>query len=321
MASQFAELAKLNKEIGALYDENQFVYPEIDQLPVKPIEGTEYSTIMARDTQSGEFTHVGEGINAVNTEFSEKKVQCFPYKDLVIAPKEIANGFKGYGIYPSGPAGFMMLQARRVLKNMLKNFGSQIFYGTAAPVGSKGFPGFLQHLDTVNMQVTAGSSASSDTSLWAVFPSTDDGVCTVVGNARDSEGNARDPFTLSDVYEQVITKDNKSVPSYVQDLVVWLGVQVNHPQSLGRVQRIATTGSSNRLTDILIGDLMVKFPASFWSGIQFYVNRAGLASLTASRSAVGQAPYSQGANAAFASEAFNRPVIVTDTILSAGANS
>jgi hypothetical protein len=96
----------------------------------------------------------------------------------------------------------------------------------------------------------------------------------------------------------------------VASLGGWLGLQFGSVYSLGRICNLdGTTGHT--LTDDMIADAISKFPSDK-PPTHIVMNRTSLKELRNSRTATS----ATGAPAPFPAEAFNIPVIVTDSLTS-----
>jgi hypothetical protein len=181
----------------------------------------------------------------------------------------------------------------------------QLFYGTGTGGLSAGFAGFsnettVDRRDDVMVVNATGTTANSASSVWAVRVG-ESAVSVVYGaNGRIEIGESY--MTL---------RDGSSTGSYDAmrtPITFYAGCQVATSLDLGRIVNL-TAESGKGLTDLLIAQLLAKFPAGR-GPTHLVMNRQSHMQLRNSRTATNPT----GAPAPFPSEAFGVPIVVTDQL-------
>jgi hypothetical protein len=214
----------------------------------------------------------------------------------------LCDGYKG------GRGAYIAKEVRRALKSMFSGAEKQIIQGVGND--ANGFIGFaantaVDKADDV-MVYNAGGSGTICRSVYLIR-STEDDVAVVAGNG----GNIKfdfDPEQLQKIMTD--TSSGAGFMALVASLGGWLGLQFGSVYSLGRICNLdGTTGHT--LTDDMIADAISKFPSDK-PPTHIVMNRTSLKELRNSRTATS----ATGAPAPFPAEAFNIPVIVTDSLTS-----
>lgn len=212
----------------------------------------------------------------------------------------LADAFKG------GRDAWLQLELVRSLKQTMFEIESQMWYGVSND--ASGFIGFLDGKHTAigdsYMTIaadTAGSTATSQTSVWLMRDGRDD-VSLVIGN----NGN----IVVEDE-PTVIQKAGATgyYPALYVPVTGYVGLQLGGTYSSARICNIETA-----LTDEDIAEALSMAPAARPFN-KIAMNRKALRLLRDSRTAYSPT----GAPAPYPTEAFGVPIVVTDSILSTEA--
>lgn len=241
------DLAKLNGSdaVVGLIEEVQTASPEVGIIPARTISGTSYKTAIRSKRPSVGFRKANEGTDPTKSEFTERLVECFILSSIVEVDKAIANA------YEDGVQELQAIEAMGVMAEAMTTVGTQTIYGKSAD--EDGFFG-LQALQAAlenDIEVDAGGSTADTASSVYFINAGVQGVQYVYGN--------NSTFDLSPFREQIINKNNKSLPAYVADLTSWVGLQCVNKNAVGRIYNITEDGG-NGLTDALADELFAKFP-------------------------------------------------------------
>lgn len=204
------------------------------------------------------------------------------------------------------------LMRREAMDHLIAAFVAvekQIFYGTGNLAA--GFAGFANETsvdalaDTGGVINATGSTADTASSVWAVRVG-EDAVSVVYGlNGR---------IEVKPSYQTI--RAGSSTGNYDvmrTPILFYAGVQVATSLDLARIVNL-TAQTGKGLTDSLLGDLIALFPSGR-GPTHLVMNRRSLKQLRASRTATNPT----GAPAPFPAEAFDVPIVVTDSILSTEA--
>lgn len=201
-----------------------------------------------------------------------------------------------------GPDGLMAREAKRHLRAAFSVGEKQLLYGTDNE--SDGFVGLADASnldDSDDAQVINAGGATACSSVFAIR-SVDELSDLALITGQD--GN----LEVGDRYEQMVEGTNGKYPAYCQSITGWMGLQLGSVHSVARLANI--NDSTKMLDDDLLSNLLSLFPSSR-PATMLVMNRRSLKQLQQSRTATS----STGAAAPFPTEAFNVPIIVTDSIV------
>lgn len=305
------DLAKLSGKdaVVGLIEAVTSVAPEVDRIPARTIRGTSYKTVARTALPTVAFRSMNSGVDATKSKFEEKLVQCFILGARVVVDKAAAAA------YEDGPAALQSIEAVGVMESAKIELGKQIFYGISED--AKGFPG-LQAIVPSTMTVDAGGTTSATgSSVYAVRLGAQD-VQLVFGNGTT--------FELGDWREgDGEDAEGKKFPAWIADLTSWVGLQVTNPYAVGRLKD-ATADSGKGVTDAQIQTLLDTFPVGKMPNVLF-MSRRSAGQLQRSRTVVinsGPGARASGAIeaiAAYPTEAFGIPIVVTDSLVNTEALS
>jgi hypothetical protein len=205
--------------------------------------------------------------------------------------------------YNKGPEAYIAREAARHIKAAFFAAEQQFLNGTLSPGASAGFTGLRDSLviaspTTVN---AGGTTAATGSSVYAIRTGSDMNDAVLIAGRNG----------MLDIGETVIARiagATGTFPAYYTPIHAWLGMQIGGTYSCGRICNI-TEDSGKKLTDVLLAQVIEKFPASR-PPTHLVMNRRSLRQLQASRTATN----STGAPAPFPTEAFGIPIVVTDAI-------
>lgn len=290
------DIAKLNNtdSVVGLIEEATRAHPEVDLAPWRPIRGINYRTRVRTALPTASFRNANEGSAAVKSTFENRLVECFLLNPRWECDIAVAD------MYEDGWESYMGIEAGGMIEAAWQALATQFYYGQTAG-DAKGFPGLLNMYDSTNLVVDAGgTTATTASSVWAVKFGPRD-VSWVLGN-----GGALD---VSEVQKQrVLDGSSNPYTAYVQEMFARVGLQVGSIYSIGRIKKL-TADSGKGLTDLLISDLLSKFPAQ-WQPDVLLMSRRSLMQLQKSRTSYSPT----GAPAAIPDQAFSIPIKVTDAI-------
>jgi len=179
---------------------------------------------------------------------------------------------------------------------------SQIIYGGDA----LGFDGFVD-LDTVDgtasgMCIDAGgSTVGGASSVWLIRTGNSDATVIWGSNGQIKVGER--------TVIQAAGATTGTYPAWYTPITAWMGLQIAASYDVARIANL-TTQSNKGLTDDLIAEAISKFPSARQPNL-IALNRRSLLQLQLSRTAT----TTSGAPAPFPTEAFNIPIVVTDSII------
>lgn len=290
------DIAKANGSDAAvgLIEEVLTAAPEVNFGAARTIKGLSYKTLVRTGLPTSGFRNANEGTVPSKSTWENRVIECFTLNPRWECDKAVADR------HEDGAAAFIALEAAGITRASMITMGSQFYYGVSND--AKGFPGLLAAYDSTNMVVDAtGSTANTGSSVWAVKFGPQD-VQWVYG--------ANGMLNVSDVTEARVTDaSDNPYTAYVQEMLAYPGLQVGSKYSVARIKKL-TADSGKGLTDILIAQLLMKFPAGVKPDYLF-MSRRSLAQLQASRTATTVT----GAPAPFPTESHGVPIQVTDSIV------
>lgn len=307
------DIAKLNNndKLVGLIEENLTSAPELARFPMRTIKGTTYTTSVRTGFPSVGFRAANAGHTPGKSTFDKRQVQCFIFGGVIQVDKAVATA------HEDGASAYEMIEASGVAKNAMIKLGSQIWYGVSSD--SQGFPGIkslVAAASTISVDAT-GSTALTASSVYAVKFGIQD-VSLVAGQNGQ--------MLLSDFVDQQVADPNTSgayIPSRVADLTAWTGLQVGNSNCVGRIYNL-TAQTGKGLTDLLLADLISKFPVGYVPDALF-MSRRSRKQLQQSRTVVlngggSGKPTGGAANVApTPTEYEGIPIIATDSILDTDA--
>ncbi|GAB5513512.1 major capsid protein [Rhodopirellula baltica] len=201
-----------------------------------------------------------------------------------------------------GPDALMGREAKRHLRAAFSVGEKQLLYGTGNE--SDGFVGLADaatlSATDADKVITPSTSVGGFSSVFAIR-SVDEMSDLALITGQD--GN----LEIGDRYEQMVEGTNGKFPAYCQSITGWMGLQLG---SVHSVARLANLGKdTGQLDDDLIAQLLALFPSSR-PATALVMNRRSLSQLQQSRTATN----ATGAPAPFPTEAFNVPIILTDSV-------
>ena len=298
------ELTKLkgNDATVGLIEENRVVAPEMNIIPGRVISGVNFQTVTRKNVTGGKFTNLNEGIVAASPDdFENKLVSCYLFRDLVTVDKA-AVMVQGDSIED-----LQTLAASSRLRGGLLTLGRQTFYGQS--IDAKGFPGLMDSI-TSGLRIDLTGAANVRSSVVAVKFGAQD-VSYVFGQGST--------LAMSDWKEQVIyDAQARGIPSYVADITMWMGLQVNSIYSVGAIRQIDASGASHdstkHVTDATVAELLSRMPVGNRPDMLFMTRRSAYQlqrsrSATTNRQGIGGSIF-----APMPTESNGIPITVTDSI-------
>lgn len=298
------ELTKLkgNDATVGLIEENRIVAPEVNTIPGRIISGINFQTVTRKNVTGGRFTNMNEGITAASPDdFENKLASCYLFRDLVTVDKA--------AIMAQGDSleDLQSLAASSRLRGGLLHLGKQTFYGAAND--AKGFPGLMDSV-TAGLRVDLTGSANVRSSVVAVKYGAQD-VSYIFGQGST--------LSMSDFKEQVIyDASGKGIPSFVADITMWMGLQVNSIYSVGAIRQIDASGvahdATKHVTDAVVAEMLSRMPVGNRPDVLFMTRRSAYQlqrsrSATTNRQGIGGSIF-----APQPTESNGIPIVVTDSI-------
>lgn len=301
-----AQLVILNDQRNAPIDVSDVLNasPVLRVLPANVAkETTYYYTRYTAAPASGFRAAYAGRFNTTSTD--EQITVALKILDATVAvDKAVAMAYAG------GEGAFVAKEAMRSLQQAFFTAERQFFYGTVTPGASGGFAGLANQTDlngaTDAMVVNAGGTTNSiASSVWLIRATPDD-AAMIIGQGGNIDIGATSEVPMAG-------SDEGTYTALYTPILGWLGMQRGSTYSVARIANI-TTDSGKGLTDDLIADALSLFPASA-QPTHIVMNRRSMKQLQQSRTATSPT----GAPAPFPAEAFNVPIVLTDSIVSTEA--
>lgn len=304
-------IAKLNGSdaIAGLLDEAARAVPELSGINPntgaavpglgfsRTIKGVHYKTKVRTSLPVSGFRKANAGVASSASTYENRLVEASILNPRWECDVAVADA------HEDGAEAFITDEAEAMTQSALMTAGRQLYYGTGTGGDSSGHPGLINAVQSSMEINAAGTTANTGSSVWAI----------VWGPKHTSWVIGKDgKFEMEDV-----RKESKSDPDtaankftvYAQELLAWLGLQVNSIYSVGRIRRL-TADSGKGLTDARLGALLALFPTGFRPGC-FMASRRSIEQLRASRTATN----ATGAEAPTPTSYEGVPIVPTDSIL------
>lgn len=272
------DIAKINgadEGLIGLFDEAARSAPEVTGIaymmgkPVKldgvgasrTIKGTQYKTLIRTALPTFQFRAANSGTTPTKSTYENRLVECFIADMQWQADKAVADACE------DGAAAYIAEEASAIITSAFMGLAAQFYYGRNTGGDTSGHPGLLDAVDASLVVDAGGTTDDVASSLWAVKWGPN-AVQWIFGN------NA--PFQVSDPKTQLVNDpadSTKQFMAYIQNWVLWAGVQVKHKFAVGRIKKL-TTDANKGLTDSLIGDLVAKYPAAHKPDVFFATPRS-----------------------------------------------
>jgi len=269
--------------------------PEITQIFGRPIVGTGYMASLRTVLPATGFRSINSGTALTKSEYAEKFIQCF-LMDAQMQVDEMLPGKQGLPL-----ATVLTNEAMGVVTSAGITVGSQFYYGKAADA-NKGFPGLQTQVDSSLVVDAGGTTDNTATSVYA--------ICEGLDATHLLFGDNGKIVMPEDWRLQRVTDANGNYfNAWLNNLASWIGLQVGHPKSVGRIKKL-TQDTGKGLTDALLGKLISQFPIRM-KPTKIFLTPRSLEQLRASRTAttVNGVPVPKPDNYA------GIPLIETDSIL------
>jgi hypothetical protein len=277
------------------------------------LEDTPFLAVMSAITASNMTSHEwlkktaapGAGFRAINDGLENTKAT---YTKVTQALKLFDAGFDmDIGLLEARNGDRLMRrEAVDHLKVAFTSLEKQLFYGTGTGGLSTGFAGFSQETavdrkDDVMVVDATGTTVGGASSVWAVRAG-ESAVSVVYG----MEGRIEIKPSYNTLRAGSATGSYDAVRT---PILFYAGCQVATSLDLGRIVNL-TAQAGKGLTDLLIAQLLAKFPAGR-KPTHLVMNRQSQMQLQSSRTATNPT----GSPAPFPTEAFGIPIVVTDQLL------
>jgi hypothetical protein len=308
------DIAKINgadEGLQALVDEAARVTPELTgitfagaqrrQIPLvgdaRTIKGTQYTTLIRTGLPTFQFRDANQGVAASASTFENRLVSTFIADMLWKADKAVADACE------DGAAAYIASEAGAIVAAAMMGLCKQFYYGRGALADAKGHPGVI---DFVDASLVVDATGTTDNVASSVY-----GVKWGPDNVRWVFGNGA-PFQVPDPRIELVTDPadaTKQFTAYVQNWVLWAGVQCKSKFSVGRIKKL-TTDVGKGLTDALLAKLVALYPVGTVPDC-FFATRRSIEQLRASRTATN----ATGAPAPTPTEYEGIPIVATDSLL------
>lgn len=293
------DIAKANASDAAvgLIEEVLTAAPEVEKGAARTIKGINYKTLVRTALPTAGFRDANEGVTPTKSTFENRLVECFLLNPRWECDKAVADG------YEDGAEAYIALEAEGIMRAAMIQLGKQFYYGVNTTYGghAKGFPGLVTMHDTSMVVDAGGTTADTGSSVWAVSFGMQK-VQWVWGNNGQ--------LAIGDLMTARLT-DGSGNPytGYVQELLSRVGLQVGNKYSVARIKKL-TADSGKGLTDLLMADVLAKFPVGYRPDA-FFMSRRSLAQLRKSRTTYSPT----GAPAPIPTEYDGIPIVPTDGIV------
>lgn len=257
------DVAKLNGNdtVVGLIEENLTYVPELAVFPVRQINGTNYETVTRTGLPSVAFRSANQGVTPSRSTFVKKLVETYILAARIEVDRAVLQAQK------SEAASIEMLEASGVMKQVLIELASQIWYGITTD--AKGFPGIkaataFGGATTVN---SGGSNATVQSSVYGVKFGTQD-VTLIAGNGT--------VFNLSGFRDETIYDANSAaLPGRVADLCGWVGLQIGNINCVSRLCNVGALGETgDTLTDAKLQLVLDTLPVGYTPDAWFMSRRS-----------------------------------------------
>lgn len=291
-----------NDKVAGILDEAAIAVPEITGMQAgvripgvaeaRTIKGTSYKTLVRTALPTVGFRDANEAPTKSKGTYENRRVETYILNPRWECDKAVADQ------HEDGPATYLAIEGAAVTQAALQHLAKQFYYGSEND--AKGFPG-LQAAYSSGMEVDAGGTTpSTGSSVYAVRFGPND-VQWVLG--ENGKIDLDDP-RIGDILDA----DGNALTGYIQEMLAYVGLQVRSQYSIGRIRDL-TADTGKGLTDDLIADLLGKFRPGLPPHALFMTQRS-LSQLQKSRTATNPT----GAPAPFPKEAFDIPIIVTESL-------
>lgn len=296
------DIAKSNGSdaVVGLVEENIAYAPEMGIFDARTIKGTNFKSLIRTGLPTVGFRNANGGVTPSKSTYANKLVETYILSCRIEIDKAVLAASE------DGPEVVKAREASGVMEAAMRWIGGQIFYGTGKD--AKGFPGFKALVDSTMDVDATGSTASTGSSVWAVKFGPQF-VQLIMGMGAS--------FTLGDFRDESISDANGAkLPGEVADLMAWVGLSMQNKYSIGRIRDL-TADNGKGLTDLLLADLMAKFPTGIVPDAIF-MSRRSRSQLQKARTVVlngnGTSRPNQPAIAPLPTEYDGVPIIATDSI-------
>jgi hypothetical protein len=293
------DIAKANGSdmVVGLIEEVLTVAPEARVMPARTIKGLNFKTLVRTALPTAGFRDANSGSTPSKSTWENRLVEVYILNPRWECDKAVANA------YEDGAQAFIALEAAGQMTAAMNTLGRQFYYGVNTTFGgdAKGHPGLLAMHDTSMVVDAGGTTESTCSSVWAVKGGPQS-VQFVYG--MDGE------LALSELDEQrVLDSNNAPYTAYVQELLARPGLQVANKYGVARIKKL-TADANKGLTDLLLADLIAKFPIGYKPDFLF-MSRRSLSQLKKSRTATNPS----GLPAPTPTDYEGIPIVPTDSIV------
>ena len=297
------DIAKMNgsdRSVG-LVEENLNAAPEMELFPARGITGTSFKTLVRTAYPTTGFRAANEGVEPSKSTYVNKMFELFYYDGQMEVDKAVADADE------QGAAHALAVEESGHARAFMLTGGKQFWYGTGTGGDAKGFPGAVQVVDSSLVVDATGTTADTGSSVYAVV--VQPGFFElIVRNGLLTPGEWR---------TQTITRSSKEMTAYKNSMEGWIGSAFYSKYAVGRIKKL-TADSGKGLTDILLADLINKFPVGV-KPTHIFMSRRSRRQLQAARSVTlfgqGTTRPNQPAIAPTPTEYDGIPIIATDSIL------
>ena len=294
-----------NDAIVGLIEESIQAHPEMNGA-ARTIKGTGFNSLVRTALPAVGFRSVNEGVATTKATYEKRRSSTF----LVDASSEVDSAAGQAS--EDGLDAFLATEMDAKVASGMRNMASQFYYGTQSTVGvssgaaspTKGFPGLIDLYDSTNMEVDAGGSSGTYTSVWAVRwgPKA---AQWLFGN-----GGA---FSIGETKEERLTDDDGNPYDGLRKaMTFYIGLHMADPRN--GVCRLKKIDTSTTLTDDMLDEMVEKF-ASGLKPDALYMTRRSLRQLKDQRTATNPTGTPAPWPASIAGIAgANIPILTTDAI-------
>lgn len=292
------DIARMNNSdrVVGLIEEAAEEIPELGIGFARTIKGTQYKTLKRTALPAAGFRNANEGIEVTKSTYVNDLVETFILDPSWWMDTAVADA------HEDGPEAATALEAGGHMISAMQSVSKQFYYGTASGVSgaAKGFQGLVDFVDATMIVDATGSTADTASSVW--------GVKFGIKNVAFVWG-MNGALTEGDIEKVLKDISNKSLWVYAQQIQGYLGLQIGHAKSVGRIYNL-TAQADKTLTDDMTSELLSLYPVGITPDY-WLMSRRSLRQLQQSRTATN----STGAPAPFPTESHGIPIRVTDAIL------
>lgn len=222
----------------------------------RPIKGTQYKVRVRTGLPPFQFRSANAGVAFGKSSYEQRLVECFMADMKFGADKGLAD------VAEDGPEAMLNEEGEAQVLSAMIGLSRQFYYGRGSGGDALGHPGLIDSIDTTMETDATGTTGGAKTSVWFVKFGPQF-VQWVFGN---NGGLKPEALRIGDMPDP--NDATKTITAYIQELMLWAGVQCKHRYACSRIKNI-TVESGKGLTDALINKNISLWPAGIRPDVCF----------------------------------------------------